>query len=112
MKTEIRAYINEYVSGLKERFGEELCGIILYGSYARGDYRDDSDIDIMILTSLDDDKIASFRLELYDFTYEFNESHNTLIMPVTADRDLFERRAGYYPFYGNIIKEGVELYAS
>ena len=33
--------------------------ILLYGSYARGDFRPDSDIDIMILVDLSDDEICS-----------------------------------------------------
>ena len=31
--------------------------IILYGSYARGDYKENSDVDIMVLTSLTDVEI-------------------------------------------------------
>ena len=37
---------------VKMILGKSLSKIIVYGSYARGDYREDSDIDIMILTTL------------------------------------------------------------
>ena len=37
--------------------GADLKKIILYGSYARGDYRENSDVDIMVLTSLTDVEI-------------------------------------------------------
>lgn len=37
---------------VKMILGKSLTKIIVYGSYARGDYREDSDIDIMILTTL------------------------------------------------------------
>ena len=37
---------------VKMILGKSLSKIIVYGSYARGDYREDLDIDIMILTTL------------------------------------------------------------
>lgn len=39
---------------MQKRLGNLISKIILYGLYARSDYREDSDIDIMILTSLQD----------------------------------------------------------
>ena len=44
----------QYVNRIHEIYGRELKAVILYGSYARGDYKADSDIDIMILLDLSD----------------------------------------------------------
>ena len=41
--------IKEFINGVKKILGDRLKKIILYGSFARGDYNDSSDIDIMIL---------------------------------------------------------------
>ena len=41
----------------RKLMGKELSKILVYGSYARGDYNENSDIDIMILTPLSDEKI-------------------------------------------------------
>lgn len=46
--------IKEFARQVKEILGENLVQVILYGSYARGDYQENSDIDIMILTRLTD----------------------------------------------------------
>ena len=35
-----------------EQFGESLDAVILYVSYARGDYNEDSDIDVMVLVKM------------------------------------------------------------
>ena len=43
-----------YIEELRKIYGEHLQKIILYGSRARGDFREDSDYDIMILTDLDE----------------------------------------------------------
>jgi len=34
---------------LKEKFGDDLISVAVYGSVARGDYRNDSDIDLIII---------------------------------------------------------------
>lgn len=39
--------LNAFVEELKKLYGEDLKKVILYGSYARGDFRDYSDIDIV-----------------------------------------------------------------
>lgn len=41
--------MKELKQGLTEIYGEELKAVYLYGSYARGDYRDGSDVDVMLL---------------------------------------------------------------
>ena len=41
----------EFKEGLVHIYGDKLKAVYLYGSYARGDYRTGSDVDVMILLS-------------------------------------------------------------
>lgn len=41
--------MKELKAGLVRIYGDRLKGVYLYGSYARGDYRAGSDVDVMIL---------------------------------------------------------------
>lgn len=45
----IRKLMKELKEGLVRIYGDRLKGVYLYGSYARGDYRPGSDVDVMIL---------------------------------------------------------------
>lgn len=47
----IRKLMKELKEGLLNTYGEQLKAVYLYGSYARGDYRPGSDVDVMILLS-------------------------------------------------------------
>ena len=80
----------------------------MYGSYARGDYRDDSDIDIMILLYLSDMDIKQYRHELSGETFDFN--HDLDIKPIAKSQQHFQNWVDAYPFYVNVEKEGVKLF--
>ena len=45
----IRKLMKELKEGLVHIYGDQLKAVYLYGSYARGDYRQGSDVDVMIL---------------------------------------------------------------
>lgn len=104
--------LEQYVEEVKKIYGKQLKSVILYGSYARGDFRQDSDIDIMILVDLTDVEIEKLSKQLSWSTYDFNEEHDTDIKPITKNELHFKKWLGVYPFYTNVQKEGVELYGT
>lgn len=81
---------------------------ILYGSEARGDAREDSDIDLLVL--VDADKLSYEEKDriiapYYDIELETGIVINTLIMP----RKEWENRPFPTPFYINVTNEGIIL---
>ena len=105
-----RELVSQYVEVLCKIYGKHLKTVILYGSYARGDYTKDSDIDIMVLLDLSDIDIKKYRHELSGATYDFNMDYDLLIMPVVKGMAHFKYWSEAYPFYQNVEKEGVNLY--
>lgn len=107
----INQVIEEFVNGVKEILGDNLKKIILYGSYARGDYNENSDIDIMILTNLEGKELKMNRDKIYDYCYDIEEKNNFHIdvSPLVKNIDRFNYWLEALPFYMNVQKEGVVL---
>ena len=112
MPTATSNLLNQYVELLCQIYGKHLKTVILYGSYARGDYRDDSDIDIMVLLDLEEMDIKKYRHELSGATYDFNMDYNIDIKPIAKSEAHFNKWIVNYPFYSNIHREGVILYGA
>ena len=110
----INSILEEFIEGAKNILGNRMKKIILYGSYARGDYKKDSDIDIMILTDLKDDEISEYRDKIWDYAYdiEWDNNFDFTLSPLIKNIDKFNYWLEGLPFYMNIQKEGVVLYES
>lgn len=104
--------LESYTQNLCDLYGRHLVSVILYGSYARGDYTPESDIDVMILVDLDDKAIKQEGKSLSYMTYDYNFDHELTIMPYVVNIDHFNKWLGAYPFYNNVKKEGKEIYVS
>ncbi len=112
MPRETESFLNEYIEKVKNIYNQSICKIILYGSYARGDFKSDSDIDIMVLVKLTDEEIKKLRRQLSDMTFDYNLDNDLDIKPMVVGIDHFEYWKQCYPFYSNVIQEGVVLYGA
>ncbi len=112
MPQTMQSLIEQYIAEVKKIYGTHLCKIILYGSYARGDFRPDSDIDIMILLDISDVDLKAYSQQLSYMTYDFNLDNDLDIKPIAKSEDHFRKWVVNYPFYANINKEGVVLYGA
>ena len=102
--------IDQYIAEVRKIYGLFLHQIILFGSYARGDYNADSDIDIMILLDISDMELKAYSRQLSYMTYDFNLDNDIDIKPIAKSQAHFNKWSENYPFYRSIQKEGVVLY--
>ena len=103
--------LREFTQQVQKVLGKSLKKVILYGSYARGDYRENSDIDIMVLTTLTDEEIRQIKTTLYDVAFDFQMEYGVDISVVIKNEEHFNYWLGALPFYDNVQKEGVVLSA-
>ena len=76
-----------------------------------GDFNENSDIDIIILTDLTDEEIVEYRREMSHLAYDIECDNNFEISlsPLLKNVDKFNYWLEVMPFYMNIQKEGVIL---
>lgn len=109
MSTNIQEILKLYRQQLEGVTDNQIKKIILFGSYARGDFKINSDIDVMILVDASKTELKKCESKIYDLTYDFNCEHDTEIMPVVQDVNHFNYWKESYMFYHNIEKEGVTI---
>jgi len=90
---------------LNQRLGPHLRGVWLYGSRARGDARENSDYDVLILV---DEKTQAVRDSILDIQVEILDHYDALVATILRTEDEWERSQGY-PLARNIAREAVRL---
>jgi len=81
-KKEVEIVVSTLAVQIRAALGDKLNSVILYGSYARNDFEDGSDVDVMVLVDVPQDQITEYRSVITDITFELGWVHNLLISPV------------------------------
>lgn len=92
-------------------YGEKLVRVILYGSYARGDFSDDSDLDIVALVYGDRMKLQEQLKNVWDQTCDLELEYEMVLSPAVIPYEEFEKYREDLPYYRNIANEGVNVVA-
>jgi len=95
----------------KEVLGSKLEKVVLFGSYARGDYDEESDIDIFVLADIQPEDANQERMKIRASMKNIELELDVVISLHMACSAIFHRFVGVTPFYKNVVNDGVELYA-
>ncbi|NLX14478.1 MAG: nucleotidyltransferase domain-containing protein [Phycisphaerales bacterium] len=93
-----------FVAELRQMYGSRLNRVILYGSRARGEADDDSDLDILVVLQT----LGDFWEELHrinPIASRLSLEYDQLISALPVDLDEYEH--DYTPFLVNTRHEGV-----
>jgi len=97
------------VDAARQICGDKLHEVILYGSYARGDCKEWSDVDIMVLADIDVADRWRYNNFFIEDLYDLFHHMNLLLSVIVTPYALFERMKEVYPFYRNVDKDGKRL---
>lgn len=93
-----------------ELFHETVYQILLYGSYARGDFTTESDIDLMVLLNCTKEEAERHRRKANKMASRLSLEHDIEVSLLLRDKETFEHRREILPFYQNVASEGIVLY--
>jgi predicted nucleotidyltransferase len=96
--------LEEVKEALQKLYKDNLVEIILYGSYARNEYNENSDVDLLVVLKKLDSACKEID-NIVDAIYDINLKYNTLISVVPISND--DYRSINSPLLLNVRKEGV-----
>ena len=102
--------VTRYAEEAKKVYGSKLYRFILFGSCARGDFNNESDVDIMILLDVPPEEIPRERRktsEIYSLL-DMEFDYDILFSTVVQSKDVFMKYGRASNFYMNVEKEGID----
>lgn len=110
-KNDLSTITSDIVRSYHETYRENLRQIYLYGSYARGDYDANSDIDLVAVVDGERADLQQKLRKVWDVAAELGLEHDVVVSPTVIPKSEFEDFSDVLPYYRNIRTEGVLLYA-
>jgi predicted nucleotidyltransferase len=101
---------NELALAMKNLFGNKLSEVILFGSYARNQQDEESDIDIMVLVKEDQLSLKAYTQSIAELVTDINLQYDVVLSVILQSTDEFEEYKAVLPFFMNIQREGVPVH--
>lgn len=100
----------DIVTEIPKALSNDCRKIILFGSCARGDYRDESDVDVAILIYCDREQVGKYDSAVDNIAMYIGDKTGVVVNFVLLPYEEYEAKKSWYPFFMNIENEGIVLY--
>ena len=100
--------IKDFTETMKNHYGDRLSKIILYGSYARGDFNEESDIDFMVVLKDKEVRAVKEITSTYKLLNELTLKNNIWVSMFATSITKFETATK--ALYRFVRKEGIIIY--
>ena len=107
--SQLESINHKIVACYRNAFGRDLQKVILFGSYARGDYDPESDIDYTAIVHGERRSLQSKMNQIWDASAEIGLENDVVISPTVIPAEEFEKYRYTLPYYRNIDKEGIPV---
>ena len=104
-QAELRQIILQLRSNIAEIFPQERFDVILFGSYARNEAEDGSDMDVMFLVDSSRQAIAEKHRQLGEAAADVLMDFGIVVSPIVENRDYYLANADILPFFRNVQRE-------
>lgn len=99
---------HDVVTRSKPILGDKYCDAYLYGSYARGDFNEDSDVDILITVKLGYLEMSEYRRKVSKVVSDISLENDVTVSVSLKPIDVFSRYSNILPYFINVLKEGIK----
>jgi predicted nucleotidyltransferase len=107
---QVQTAIAAYVRQVAARYSDDVVSITLYGSQARGEAHEESDIDLFVVVRRD---TPSLRQALADLAWRVQFEHDVVISDIIRSVGQLSRmQVNRFPYYQSIEREGILLWKS
>lgn len=110
-KHELDIILQKIAEAYRVVYGDNLVKVMMYGSYARGDYDNYSDVDIAAIVRGERQELQKALKKIWDTSSELELEYETIVSPTVIPFDEYEQYRNDVPYYRNIEKEGVVIVA-
>lgn len=90
-------------------FADNFFNFNLYGSYARGNYTKESDIDITAIVRGNRIDLQEKLKLVWDISADIGLENDVIISPTVIPYEEYEKYKEILPYYMNIQKEGMQI---
>jgi predicted nucleotidyltransferase len=106
----LNTVLSDFVADCRTVFGDKLNDVRLFGSYARGDHNEESDIDVMVILDMSDAEVRKGRYDICHIAATLELKYCITISPVLYGKEEYNIRKTF-GFCKNVEVEGVSQYA-
>jgi len=111
-RNDVDNIVRKIISLYHHVYGDKLMAVYLYGSYARDEYDECSDVDIVAIVDGERKYVQNQLKKVWDKSSELELEYEVIISPTAIPYDDFITYENVLPYYRNISTEGVRLYES
>lgn len=105
-----KAALSEFVARLREKYADEVMLVTLFGSKVRGDFDEESDLDVFVVVESDGWR---FHREISFIGSRVSLDYDVNVSPKAVSQILYRKlQEVRTPFYENVRAEGMELWRS
>ena len=105
-KKELESIVDKLVKTYQSVYGDQIVKIVLYGSYARGDYDSESDVDMVALVH-DCSRILQEQLkQVWDVSSDLELEFGMILSPTVIPYDEYERYADVCHIIKILLRKG------
>jgi len=99
--------IKHFRQTIKELYGDRLAKIVLYGSYARGDFHEEWDMDFLVVLKDEEISVSKELKRMNKAVLDLMLKFNLVISLVPTTLQRFQEEKN--PFFFNVLEEGIEV---